>query len=569
MTDRTIQANDHVDALSLSFAAEAITASTTSRTMGGTLVQYGQYGRTSRGRLRVRPGALRFHEDLGRTVLTREHDRESSRGVLASVHDTPERMRVQLRAADGPDGDAALQEARDGSRAGLSFDVVDATVDGDEITDALVIAIGQVGIPAYDDGRIDQIAAALSTGEPMTPEQRARLAELAAMNSRSDEEETEFQQLQAAAVAEVTQQQDPATPDPAAPAAPAAGDTGNGGQQVAASAAGGDSVQASAAGRPAVSSGVPARDATTTRDRAAGALRQFYADFTAALRPGNPRRMQQITAALQDITHTAHTSVIEPPAWSGELWSGLRYEPEWSDLFTTGELTHWEGTGWRFTSKLEIQDYAGDKAAIPSDNVTTEPSGYEAARMAVGVDVDRKFFDFPNEGFVQALFEQVRESWEIKLDAKIRAYALAKAKAAEGDESNPAGADIAAQPTLLKAVAVARRALKRRRVGQVSWVYVNDDDLMTLLDIDEKSLPAFLDVWGIEPRNFRSTPDIAAGVVLAGVKQSATVRTLPGSPIRVDAQNLTNGGVDEAFFGYWAIEEHHTRGIAKATFDAP
>jgi hypothetical protein len=53
---------------------------------------------------------------------------------------------------------------------------------------------------------------------------------------------------------------------------------------------------------------------------------------------------------------------------------------------------------------------------------------------------------------------------------------------------------------------------------------------------------------------------------VAGVKQAATLRTLGGdSPIRVSAQHLANGGIDEAFFTYWAIEEHSDLGIQKAT----
>ena len=542
--------------LSLSITLGAsITASATSRLLAGDLVVYGAVGRTSRGPLRVRPGALRFPEDLGRVKLTREHDRATSRGYLASVADDGARMRVEVKASSGPEGDAALAEAEDRTRDAFSFDVVDATIVGDEITDALVIAIGQVGIPAYDDARIDTIAANLNTGDTtMTDEQRARLAELAAMNNRSPEDETEFSTLQAAAVAE-------ATANPAEAEAPA-----EGAEAVAASA----TVTASA--RPAVPGGVP-RAAITASARPGDALQGFYRSFAAALTPGNANRHGAITAALQDITHTAHTSVIEPPAWSGELWSGLLYEAEWTDLFNSGGLDHWEGTGWRFTTKLEIQDYAGDKAEIPSDNVTTESSNYEAARMAVGVDIDRKFFDFPNSGFVQSLFEQVRESWAMKLDGKVRAYTIANAITARADErlapdpvTNP---DVAAQATLLKAAAVAVRALKRRRVGRASWVYVNDDDLFTLMDIAEKDVSAFLELFSIDPKNFRSSQDIAPGTVLAGVKPAATLRTLPGSPIRVEAQNLTRAGIDEAFFGYWAMEEHHTSGIARSTFTAP
>jgi hypothetical protein len=97
-------------------------------------------------------------------------------------------------------------------------------------------------------------------------------------------------------------------------------------------------------------------------------------------------------------------------------------------------------------------------------------------------------------------------------------------------------------------------------------VYVNDDDFMTLLDTQVQEVLAYLQLFGVDPESIRSTSQLAAGTVYAGVKSAAKWREFPGSPVRVDAQHLANGGVDEAFFGYWAIEKQHDRGIAKATF---
>jgi hypothetical protein len=186
------------------FTAGAITASTLTRTIAGPVVRYGVPGRTSVGRLRVRPGALRFPADLARVKLTREHVRAESRGHLTAVTDDGQEVRAALRVSDGPEGDAALREAADRTRDGLSFDVIDAQIEGDEITDALVIAIGQVGIPAYDDSRIDTIAAsndaagtapAHTEGNTMNEEQRRRLAELRALTTRTTEQQTELDQL--------------------------------------------------------------------------------------------------------------------------------------------------------------------------------------------------------------------------------------------------------------------------------------------------------------------------------------------------------------------------------------
>lgn len=537
-------------------AVGSITASATSRTVSGVILRYGEIGHTSKGPLRVRPGALTFPDDLGRVKLTYEHDRSRARGHLAGVEHFPDHVRASFKVADGPEGDDALREAHDRTRDGLSFDAVDVLIEGDEIVSGRVIAVGQVGIPAYEDGRIDQIAAASTAqeGTPMlTDEQRARLEELIAKDAAdlSDEERKELDGI--VAILSTTL----AVEAPAAEAAPVQAAATPAAQPVAV-----------AASMPAIPTGGPTPNpAARTQPVKGQAFAQFVGELTAAMQTKSPGKVADVvTAALQDITHSAHTANIEQPAWSGELWSGLLYEPIWLDLFNSGNLTNWSGVGWRFTSKLEIQDYAGNKAEIPSDNVTTETSTYTAARMAVGVDVDRKFYDFPNEGFVEALWQQVRESWTIKLDAKVRAYALANATTAlASDGVTP----IAAQPTLLKAAAVAARALKRRRVGRATGIVVNEDDYFTLLDVQEKELPVFLDLFGIDARDFRPDDQVTAGTVIALAKPAATVRTLPGSPVRVSAQHLANGGIDDAFFGYWAVEEHHTNGIAKSTFTAP
>lgn len=515
------------------------------RQLAGTLLRYGEVGNTSAGPLRVDdPGALTFPADLTSLPLTLEHDRPYTvRGHLAVLDDNDERIYIVAGVSDDEDGDAALQEAADRTRAAFSFDLEDAEVRDGVIVAGRVVAIGQVREPAYNSARIDQIAASqtpATQGENMTEEQRRRLAELRAQETLTQAEAAELAQLAALEADEN------------------AGDDGedeaeeeDNGQQPA-----GQQVAASV---PAVPSGVPRRRAPArTRSRS---LQQVVREVTAALAPGGGGP-QAITAALSDIVNSDHVDTIQQPAWSGELWSGLAYEPEFTSLLNSGTLTNWNGQGWRFTKKLGISDYAGDKAAIPSDTVTTESSSYEAARMAVGVDIDRKFYDFPNEGFVNSLFEQVRESWTMQLDAKVRAWIVSNAVPVLEDD----GVTPTAEATLLKAAARAMMALKRRKVGKATFIVVNDEDYFTLLDMTEFDVPAFLNLWGINPANFVSSDQVAAGKVLAGVRQTGTVRTLPGSPVRVSAQNLANGGVDEAFFGYWAIEEHHTSGIASVAF---
>lgn len=368
----------------------------------------------------------------------------------------------------------------------------------------------------------------------MTDEQRARLAELRAKQTLTQDEAVELASLSALEADE--------------DAATGGGDAGTDDGATASAAPAGRI----AASIPAVPSGVPSPGSRpAARTQARDAVTDFIRTIVAGYRDNDPR---SITAALSDITDAAHSGNVSTPAWSGELWSGLQYEQEFVPLLASGPLTNYEGKGWRWVTKPEMGDYAGDKAAIPSPPVQTEPAGYEAARMAVGHDIDRKFYDFPDEAFLRSYVEAVRESTAARLDDKARAYIEASA--------SPSGTGAG---SVLKAAARAVLSVKRARLGRASFVIVSDADYEDLMDITTQQVPAFLDMFNIDPRNFVGSPTLTAGTVIAGVKQAATFRTLPGSPLRVSAQHIANGGIDEGFFAYWAIEEHHTTAIRSVT----
>lgn len=545
----------------LTISAGRVTIDRARRMIFGTLFHYGEVGHTTGGALRVDvPGAITPPDNLPDVEMTREHS-NVVRGHLAQLDDDGRRVYVGLRVVDGPEGDRALDEADpanpDRTRAGLSFVVsdaeivptTDAGVDG-VIAAARLYRIGQVADPAFNSARVDRIAASrtasavTTTGGNMTAEQRARLAELIAQQNLTDAERAELDELTQLAVAEAAQPDDPPAEDPPAedpPAAPA---------PTAAA------VAASRRRPQPVPSGVPRRRGQAQGQE--GAYARFCETVVNALRPGGGG-LRTIEAAFTDVTDATVVGT-EAPAWSGELWSGLQFTPEWTNLFSQGDLTSWEGSGWRWVTKPVMADYAGGKADVPSAALATEPGGYEAARMACGHDIDRKFYDFPGgAAFLQSYGEAAREDWAVKLDAKVRAYAIANAVAYG-----------AATTSLLKAAALAMFGVKRKTKAKATWVAVNEDDFLGLLDVSNFDMPAFLDAFGVDPKNFVVDPGgvggVPAGTVLSGVKQAATVRTLPGSPIRVDAQHLAQGGVDSAFFGYWAIEEHHTEGVVKTTF---
>jgi hypothetical protein len=539
----TVSASNHADPGRRVTVSAAIHADPGRRMLRGTLWRIGEVGHTSKGPLRILdPHAIELPADLTSVEMTREHEDDNVRGSLAMVDNNAERCYIAVRVADGPAGDAALAEASSRARAGFSYVISDAIISDGVIVKGRLDKIGQVSDPAYNSARIDQIAAAKAaqqnpqpegaTAMTLSDEQQARLDELRALDNLTPEQRAELAALEALEAAPDAPAEDaaPAAPAPAAPAAAA---------------------PVAAARVPAVPAGVPGRRPGPQAQ--SGAYDRFVQTVTRALSPGGGG-LATISAAFTDVTNTANPA-IEAPAWSGELWSGLQYEPEFSVLLNSGDLTSWEGSGWRWVTKPVMQDYAGDKTAVPSGALATEPSSYEAARMAVGHDLDRKFYDFPNEGFLRSYGEAAREDWAVKLDAKVEAWLIANAVTFG-----------AATTSLLRAAALAVRGVKKNTKARATFVIVNEGDFFDLIDINEQAVPAFLEMFNVDPKAFVPSENVPAGEVVAGVKQAATVRTLPGSPIRVDAQHLANGGVDSAFFGYWAIEEHHTTGVVKTTF---
>jgi hypothetical protein len=252
--------------------------------------------------------------------------------------------------------------------------------------------------------------------------------------------------------------------------------------------------------------------------------------------------------------------VIGQDTYAGQLWGNLGYTRKFVPLMRHGDLTSWKVKGWRWVTKPEVADYAGNKTAVPSNPVDVEPAETVAARLAGGHDLDRKFKDFGDTEFLAAYFEAMTESYARNTDVKARAFLLANASAA-GATSAGGG--------ILEAVALAVDALEDATDGRTpDYVLVNRTDRRSLLGVAQKDVSAFLDLLGVDPRKFIAVNDatMAPGAVVAGVKEAATFYELPGaSPVRVEALDIARGGIDEALFGYWATLLHDSKGIKRAT----
>jgi hypothetical protein len=263
----------------------------------------------------------------------------------------------------------------------------------------------------------------------------------------------------------------------------------------------------------------------------------------------------EVEAALTDITQGGNP-LVTPDQYAGQLWSGLDYTRRFVGLMAAGTLTSWKGTGWRWVTPPEVDDYAGDKAAVPSNAVETEDEPWTAGRLAGAHDIDRKFRDFKDDEFFAAYYHAMTMSYARKSDIKARAFLVANATAGTAVVGN-----------LLKAAAtVVQRVEDATDGAQADWIMVNSADKLALLDITDADVPAFLDTWNIDPGSFIGTTGVPAGTVVAGNRNASEFKELPGSPIRVETVNIVNGGIDGGVFGYYATLLHEATGLQKATF---
>lgn len=278
-------------------------------------------------------------------------------------------------------------------------------------------------------------------------------------------------------------------------------------------------------------------------------------DTIRAIRAGEPRT-DMVTAALADITRSAHPG-ISAPAWLGEVWEGNEFQREIVPTMATNEkLTSMKAVGWRWATKPTVDKYSGDKTEIPTNTPVTEAVNLEVKRIAGGHDIDRAFFDFNDAEYIASYFRAMSESYAMKTDEIAAEWLVQQATANKG----------AKQPDILRAAAKARQMVKKATRSEASTFLVNNDDMFSLLEFTTMDLPQYLSLVGVDPERFVTSDQVPANTVIAFNKPAAQFRELAGSPIRIEAEHLAHGGRDAALFGYYATFSPMPKGIVAVEF---
>lgn len=495
-------------------AAQAPAAQPKSRTISGLILPFNKPGYTSSGQVTVTAGAVAVPDDLKRVKLLRDHSTDTGFkpvGYAESVEETPEGIRATFRIAATPDGDEALADVKEGVRDALSVELIHTDVDaGGTLTAGELSAVALVPIPAFADARVDLITASQYVGGDSEPEDDSPKGE-------SQESEDVKPDTPPAEQEEVDQ----------------------------------DDQQDKEVDHMRITEKQAAKAPVAELSGASKALTLTAAiDNIAALRRGEA----SLTAALEDITYSANPGA-QAPKWLGQLWEGLAYQREVVPTMTQDTLTDMKAIGWRWKTRPQVDDYAGDKADIPTNKVATEAVEAAAKRLAAGWDIDRAYYDFGHTEFIQAFLEAAREDYAQKTDER-----AAKALV---DYAGQSALNPVTQPDLLHAAAHARQLIKNAARVEPTAFLVHPDTMFQLLDISMLQVPQYLDLLGVDPSKFISTPTAPKGAVIGYAKRAVTFYELAGSPIRVNAQHIAQGGIDEALFGYYATILNEPRGIVR------
>lgn len=268
--------------------------------------------------------------------------------------------------------------------------------------------------------------------------------------------------------------------------------------------------------------------------------------------------------ALSDVDYDGSGGVgakMTPAQWIGEVET-LEYIPVWSDLFATEPLTSLSLGGWKWGTKPKGGTWTGNKDAIPSNTPTVVPVTDNATRWAGGHDIAREHRDFGTPGFFESYNAAMREDYELWKDTTIvRTELVAAATDVEAD--NPSGLTIGAGWSALidgAATVVAAGLVPTFAQIELSlW-----KSMMKLPSSDTLGyLEAALNLEGGTLSGFRFRPvtGIPTGHIIVGSKTAARVYQLPGSPVKAEAQNIANGGIDLGLFGYAGLLIKNALGI--------
>ncbi len=533
---------------SIRAAGELLTASAADRTLSYLLLPYGEEGRTNKGRVKASAGTITLPDRL---VANLEHD--ATRPVATSTHleETDRGLEATFDVLNTTAGNDLLAEAAAGVRTGISVELDPVAIRAGAIVSAELVGAGFVTTPAFPSAQLVAAdAGELPPGMPedeessTTTEETVTIDGVEYVRKTTSTYKTETTRVDNDGA---DNEEDPTVdPNTSTATAPVGG--------LAASRAG--------AGPAAKTKSVP-----TTLEEATQLLASSF-------RTGGHAGL---VAALTDITHDDGDNdgdglgeITANVEWLGNVFEEAPYERLYIPLIQHGTLTSYAARGFRFATRPVVAKYTGNKADVPSTGMTAEPVNYGMQRWANAADIDRRYVDFSDSEVLAAFIRANVESYKEVTDVETLLDIIAAGDAVTGGDV-PAGID----PGV---AAIADGALELIADGlRPTAAIVGLDIYRTMLLTPKDKISEFLsESFGLErgqQLGFRVVPSAhedAQG--LATVLDGRTLQLKEfggGSPVRVQAENIANGGVDVGIFGYTSFRVLREGGVKIVTPAAP
>lgn len=534
--------------LTVAAPAEA-TASSASRTIAGLALTWGEPGRTSRGKVIVRDAdAIRLPADLTRVKLLHGHRHEGGRAVghLTASTPTEDGLLMSFQLGTGDAADAALTAAAEHVDDGLSVELVDVKIRGGDLVAGSLQAVALVPVPAFTGARVASVTASDSHTLDAADDDTVA-PDLGPGDADDGEDQDDADNTAGAALVDAGAALGRAGRALASPTVDAsAQDNPQLTEQEQHMPKNLQNLNASAAVPNSIGAGSSTRNLDTL-------TASTVAEVLAAARRGD-QMGDELSAALVDITHTPMLDAAQP-GWLGRVWDGRTYDRTMIDLVTTRPLTAFKMAGFRIVDSPGVDDWAGDKAEIPSFPMSTEAVDVTATKIAGGNDIAREWVDFNHTEMIAAYWQAMADSYALHTDQMIATDIVAAASSA-GTATDA-----------IRAAATGAATIETATNGPANYVIMHPTTRLGLLDMTRFDEPAFLSTFGnlADPSNWRSSPLVPEDQVIVGQSSALAFYELPGSPIRVNAVDIARGGYDYAMFGYAATFLRDSRGIVSVT----
>ena len=506
------------------------------RIVSGLLLPYGEQGQTNIGKFSIEPGAVEIPADPDVVTLNVQHDHEEPVGRATELLDTPAGIVGTFRIANTPEGDTVLAEIAAGTRSKLSAEVKNVVIRSRKAVSGFLFGAAIVEQGAFPSAALMAEFAEDTDGETV----EAQILEVVS-DPEGNNEEIVVDDLPETVIVDVVNPVDGTVEQTVfVPESPAT--TDNQGDTPMGAATAPESLQA--AKSAPVSDNLP----TVMAQLASAAKSGSRSLFAEIAQRDDAKAVTSLFAALSDVEYDSVGSAginTHQPQWLGELWTGRTYERKFIPLISSGVMTALTMNAWRWTTKPAVSAWTGNKNDVPSNAPATESFEVTGVRYAGAHDWAREFRDFGRTDVIESALRGMTESYAKVTDlATITALkngATDVVASATGAWERIMDGVEAVLPTAVPTFAVIATDLYRE------LLLTTNNDALAYLN-------AGLGLEGGTAAGFSIVPSdqLSAGNVLVGSREAAISFELAGAPIRVEAENVSQGGFDMGLFGYHA-----------------